>query len=88
MGFKKSIFEIVNKSLRQFPFKNEYGTDYEFFNNVLYPCIKKDSMHHDEFLYMRSFPTKRTDYDFVGESFDEHDQPNIHHKIPPSPSLL
>ena len=37
-------------------------------------------MHHDEFLYMRSFPTKRTDYDFVGESFDEHDQPNIHHK--------
>ena len=80
IGFKKSIFEIVNKSLRQFLFKNEYGTDYEFFNNVLYPCIKKDSMQHDEYLYMRSFPTKRIDNEFVGESFDEHDQPNLYHR--------
>jgi hypothetical protein len=79
IGFKRSIFEIVSSSLRQFTFKDEYGTDYNFFNDVLYPCIKKDSMQHGEFLYMRSFPTKRIDNEFVGEVFDENENTTPHH---------
>ena len=75
----KPVFEIVSSSLRQFTFEDEYGTDYNFFNDVLYPCIKKDSMQHGEFLYMRSFPTKRIDNEFVGEVFDENENTTPHH---------
>ena len=42
-----------------------------FFQKILYPRIFNCSLIHDEFFEKKSFPTKRVNYEFVGEVFDE-----------------
>ena len=81
IGFKRSIFEIVSSSLRQFTFKDEYGTDYNFFNNIFYPIIKEDCIIHDEIFDKKSFPTKRLNNEFVGQVLDENDIVNSYHQL-------
>lgn len=81
IGFKRSIFETLNASLRQFTFKDEYGTDYNFFNNVLYPIIKEDCIIHDEIFDKKPFPTKRLNNEFVGQVLDENDIVNSYHQL-------
>jgi hypothetical protein len=54
------------------------GIDQEFLGQKVYPLVKERSMEHSEFgLYYgghtRNFPTKRVDYEFVGDVFDEND---------------
>jgi hypothetical protein len=79
IGFKKEAFEILINSLRNFNPTNEYGTDYVFFDNVLYPQVKGLSLVHDEFFEKKPFPTKRKNFEFVGEVYDENDQRNQEH---------
>ena len=66
----KYDFENILKS---FSPENKYGTDYEFFINVLYPLIKNDKITHDEFFEKINFPTKRNENEFVGQVFDEYE---------------
>ena len=79
IGFKKEAFGILINSLRNFNPTNEYGTDYVFFNNVLYPQVKDLSLVHDEFFEKKPFPTKRKNFEFVGEVYDENDLRNQEH---------
>ena len=79
IGFKKEAFEILINCLDNFSPANEYGTDYVFFNNVLYPQVKGISLTHDEFFEKKPFPTKRKDFGFVGEVYDENDERNQEH---------
>jgi len=81
IGFKRSIFEIVSSSLQQFTFKDEYGTDYNFFNNILYPIAKEDCIIHDEIFDKKTFPTKRLNNEFVGQVLDENDIVNSYHQL-------
>jgi len=67
----KYDFENILKS---FIPENQYGTDYVFFANVLFPLIKDDKMTHDEFFDKKTFPQKRNFNEFVGQVFDENDQ--------------
>lgn len=57
---------------------NRYGTDYEFFIDVLYPMIKQDCFEHDEFFGGLPFPTKRelngSGPAYVGEPFGGQDE--------------
>jgi protein O-GlcNAc transferase len=75
-GAKKNGFEILTNSIAEFNFQNSYGTDYNFFNSNLYPKIKQDSLVHDEFFDKKPFPTMRLNNQFVGEIFDENDNPD------------
>ena len=79
IGFKKEAFEILINCLDNFSPANEYGTDYVFFNNVLYPQVKGISLTHDEFFEKKPFPTKRKEFGFVGEVYDENDERNQEH---------
>lgn len=79
IGFKKEAFGILINSLSNFNPTNEYGTDYVFFNNVLYPQVKGLSLAHDEFFEKKPFPTKRKNFEFVGEVYDENDLRNQEH---------
>lgn len=73
IGFKKPIFELLKTCLSKFNPQNCYGTDYEFFHDVLYPNIANDSLVHDEFFQKHPFPTIRKNYEFVGQVFDENE---------------
>lgn len=60
---------------------NQYsrkGIDQDFLGQIIYPVVKERSMEHSEFNLkfrgeIRSFPTIRNNYEFVGDVFDEND---------------
>lgn len=75
-GAKKEGFNLIKEAISIGKFEDKYGTDYLFFGDILYPRIKKDAFVHDEFFEKKPFPTLRTNYQFVGQIFDEKNQPN------------
>lgn len=75
-GYKKNNKYDMRNLLTSFNKTNRYGTDYEFFSNVLYPMIGEDKTVHDPLFDKKPFPTERIDREFVGDVFDEN---NIRH---------
>lgn len=60
------------------------GNDQDFLGQVIYPFVKDKSMEHSEFGLNFGgetipFPTKRINYEFVGEIYDENDVRNPDH---------
>jgi hypothetical protein len=58
---------------------NAYGDDQEFLRESVYPLVKDNAMEHSEFNLkfegnIRQFPTIRSNYEFVGDVFDENEQ--------------
>lgn len=54
------------------------GIDQDFLAEVIYPLVRDNSYEHSEFginfgSKTNNFPSSRTDYEFVGDSFDEFD---------------
>ena len=54
------------------------GCDQDFLGQIIYPLVKDRAMEHSEFNLrfggeIRPFPTKRKDYEYVGDIFDEND---------------
>jgi hypothetical protein len=74
-GVKNNSKFDIKKLLEEFmsnKASNIYGTDYNFLGNVLFPLIReRDILVHDEFFDKKPFPTKRENYQFVGQVFDE-----------------
>jgi protein O-GlcNAc transferase len=73
-GYKKNSQYNLTKLLDSFKPANRYGTDYEFFANLLYPLIGEDKIVHDEFFDKIPFPEPRNGTEFVGDVFDEHNR--------------
>jgi hypothetical protein len=80
IGFKKPVFPKLIACLNSCQPSDRYGTDYEFFHDKLYPLILGDAFVHDEFFEKKPFPTKRVDREFVGEVFNEFDEPVEEHR--------
>jgi len=61
-----------------------WQVDQNFLKEIIYPIIQNDCMIHDEFFITNSnrlpFPSNRIGQEFVGESFDENDNPNLIHR--------
>jgi GR25 family glycosyltransferase involved in LPS biosynthesis len=63
-----------------------YGGDQTFLSERVYPQIKAQCLIHDAIglseagLDIRPFPTLRHGLEFVGQSFDSHDQPNLYYE--------
>jgi hypothetical protein len=56
--------------------KGDYWqVDQDFLRDVVYPLVKNDALVQDEFFDKCPFPTARQGLEFVGEVYDEHDQP-------------
>lgn len=54
------------------------GIDQDFLGQMVYPLVKDNSIEHSEFNLkyggqIRPFPTKRNNFEFVGDVFDEND---------------
>jgi hypothetical protein len=83
-GCKTKVFRNLNFDMEKI--SKEYlshkktmivGKDQDFLAEVVYPLIRNNSIQHSEFGIsygdpIRNFPTSRNDYEFVGDSFDEH----------------
>ncbi len=52
-----------------------YGSD-QFFLNYIYDRLGDSATIHDEIFSSLKFPVKRENYRFIGERFDENDQPD------------
>jgi hypothetical protein len=72
-GYKNNNRFTIKPLISSFNQIDKYGTDYEFFGNVLYPMIGNDKIVHDEFFEHKPFPTKRINCEFIGEIYNEHD---------------
>ena len=61
-----------------------WQVDQNFLREIIYPLINNNCMVHDEFFSFNpnrlQFPYKRIGQQFVGESFDENDNPNLQHR--------
>jgi len=72
-GLKCGIIKNITDKLNNFQIDEQYHYDQIFIKDEIYPFIKDDCMIHDEFFKKKSFPTKRVNYEFVGEVFDENE---------------
>ncbi len=72
-GYKKNNKYNMENLFKEFIPTDNYGTDYTFFQQILYPIIGDDKLVHDEFFEKKPFPTQRIEKEFVGEVFDEKD---------------
>lgn len=71
-GAKKGILSNIKDLISVWPKTNKWQTDQSFLNSVIYPLVAADSLIHDS-ISMRNFPTKREDYKFVGEAYNQDD---------------
>ena len=79
-GCRNGILRNVNfsQTIEKWNQFHRKGIDQDFLAQVIYPFVKDKSLEHSEFNLkfgqeIRPFPTKRIDYEFVGEIFDEND---------------
>jgi protein O-GlcNAc transferase len=75
-GYKNNNKYPMQILLESFNKTNNYGTDYKFFAEQLYPLIGDDKLVHDEFFDKKPFPCLRQGTEFVGDVFDEN---NLRH---------
>ena len=68
-----NMTELIDNYALNKPLK--YGSD-QFFLNSIYTMFKDSATIHDEFFSGSKFPVKRKSYRFIGERFDENDQPD------------
>jgi hypothetical protein len=72
-GYKNNNRYPLKDLLSSFEKNDRYGTDYEFFDSVLYPLIGCDKVVHDPFFDKIDFPSPRIGTEFVGDVFDQND---------------
>jgi len=71
----------ITKLISEWTQFDKKGCDQDFLGQFVYPLVKDKSIEHSEFGLryvgdIRPFPTKRIDYEFVGDVFDEN---NVRH---------
>lgn len=85
-GCKGNALVNLEAQIAAYQPSNEYGSDQAFLADVIYPKIKHDCVIHDAFslseagLDVRPFPTVREGLEFVGQVYDENDQPNAYYE--------
>jgi len=79
-GAKNGIITDIEEKMKEYIKKNikeTYHFDQIFLLNYIWPLIKNDNLTHDEFFSSNNrFPSIRINNEFVGESFNEYDQPD------------
>lgn len=79
-GSKKGTIKDMKNLIDSFSQTDEYGTDYLFFANVIYPRVSANSIVHDEFFDKKSFPTPRVGLEFVGKVYDHEENTVVEHE--------
>ena len=76
---KIKLFDMIKKWISLRNNNYNFGVDQDFLSNVLYSMIRPICMEHSEFGIsfggqIKPFPTKRINFEYVGDIFDENDQ--------------
>lgn len=71
-GIIKNVSSLFNL-VKEIP--EQYHYDQIFLSNFIYPFIENDVLIHDEIFIKNPFPTKRNGLKFVGQAFDENNNP-------------
>lgn len=79
-GVKYPKLKNMKQLIDEYNKGNFWQVDQIFLKEKIYPLVATDCVVHDEFFQKIKFPTKRNGFQFVGESFDENDNPNIQHR--------
>jgi hypothetical protein len=79
-GYKNNNKYPMQILLESFNKTNNYGIDYKFFAEELYPLIGNDKLVHDEFFDKQPFPSQRENTEFVGDVFDENNNRHPEYK--------
>jgi hypothetical protein len=82
-GFKTGLIPNIKELLEQYNPGSYWQSDQEFLRDVIFRRFHNTVMYHNEVVPsfpMRAFPSKRKEYEFCGEVFDENDNPVIEHR--------
>lgn len=83
-GARGNLLRDMAHLLTQFRSDGRKGSDQIFLATQIYPRIRTVACVHDSFfgyeLVSKAFPNKRKNLEFVGEIFDEHEQPVEEHR--------
>lgn len=83
-GVRGNILKNMRNMINDYVKGSFWQVDQNFLKELIYNIIKEDCIVHDSYLnyepFKKRFPTKRIGSAFVGESFDEFDNPNITHR--------
>lgn len=71
-----SISKLMGTFLDSYAMRNIPKAEAAFLQTYMWPLAKDDSVVHDPFFTQSPFPSERKGGEFIGQSFDEHDQPN------------
>ena len=74
-GCKTFCISNIENRIAKYINGEEYHTDQQFIQNNIWPLTIGNSLTHDEFFSQKDFPTKRNGEEYVGEPFDENDNP-------------
>ncbi len=75
-GVKNPKLKKMKTFIDKFDKEDRYQTDQKFLSQIIFPLISNDYTVHDEFFDKKPFPLPREGKQFVGEPFDEKDNPN------------
>ena len=78
-GVLKGITELI-EDYDTGDFDDKYQVDQNFLREIIYPMVKDNAVVHDEFFEKQPFPIgapPRTDSCFVGQVYDQNDQPEF-----------
>lgn len=82
-GARNGILKGITKKIEEYYRANFKQDDQKFLTEHIYNNVKQNSCVHDSFFKVDSnaklFPTKRVDYQFVGEVFDHEDKRDPEH---------
>lgn len=83
-GVRGDKLKEMKNMIGEYTKGNFWQVDQNFLKEKIYPIIKEDCIVHDEFFNYeenkKTFPMKRVGQQFVGEAFDENDNPNMQHR--------
>jgi protein O-GlcNAc transferase len=73
-GARRGAIPDMKKLIDDYGKGDFWQVDQNFLAEVIYPKISHDAFIHDEFGVGKKNPTKRKNFEFIGDVFDEFDQ--------------
>ena len=76
-GVRGRLLRDIDMLIAPYPRRDAYDVDQRFLEDVVAPRVRDRWLEHDGYFARKPFPTRRAGREFVGQPFDEHDQPLI-----------
>lgn len=74
-GCKANCIENIEEKIEKYINSESYHTDQNFIYNHIWPLAIMDNLTHDSIFEKKMFPKERNGLEYVGEPFNEKDEP-------------